>query len=107
MTELAEIRRDGASPQKNSGRGMYQKGDATLGPFLIDYKEYDESFGVSRKVWAKLQKDAFSVGQKMPTLRLVLGSKSDPNKLRLWVVGDDMFREMLEAWEEKYGDESR
>jgi hypothetical protein len=107
LTELNEIKRDGATPQKNSGRGMYQKGDATLGPLLIDYKEYDESFGVSRKVWAKLQKDAFSAGQKVPVLRLVLGSKDDPNKLRLWVVSDLMFREMLDAWEQIYGDESR
>lgn len=84
---------------------MYQKGDARLGPFLIDYKEYDESFAVSRKGWAKLQSDAFRTAQSQPTFRLVLGSKDSPDKLRLWVISDDMFNEMLEAWEEKYGDE--
>lgn len=84
---------------------MYQKGDARLGPFLIDYKEYDESFAVSRKNWAKLQSDAFRTEQSQPAFRLILGSKDNPSPLRLWVVSDDMFFEMLEAWEEKYGDE--
>lgn len=105
MTEIKQIRRDGAVAQKNSGRGWVHKGDARLGPFLIDYKEYDESFGVSRKVWAKLQSDAFRTEQSQPAFRLVLGSKNNPDKLRLWVISDEMFFEMLEAWEEKYGDE--
>ncbi len=103
MTEKNQIARDGAVPQKNSGRGWVQKGDATKGPFLIDYKEYTESFGVSRKVWAKLQKDAFRAGMRQPALRLILGKKDAVDRLRLWVINDSMFDEMLEAWEEKYG----
>ena len=103
MSELGEIKRDGATPQKNSGRGKHEKGDATLGPFCIDYKEYSEQFGVSRAVWAKISTDAWQV-KKLPALRLVLGSDDDTTKTRLWVVGDTMFREMLEAWEEKYGE---
>jgi hypothetical protein len=86
---------------------MYQKVDARKGPFLIDYKEYTESFAVSRKNWAKLQSDAFRTGQSQPAFRLVLGSKDNPNPLRLWVISDDMFNEMLEAWEKVYGDEGR
>jgi len=103
VSELGEIKRDGATPQKNSGRGKHEKGDATLGPFCIDYKEYSEQFGVSRAVWAKISTDAWQV-KKLPALRLVLGSDDDTTKTRLWVVGDTMFREMLEAWEEKYGE---
>jgi hypothetical protein len=34
----------------------------------------------------------------------VLGGKDDNAKTRLWVIGDSMFKEMLEAWEEKYGE---
>lgn len=83
---------------------MYQKGDARLGPFLIDYKEYKESFAVSRKNWAKLQSDAFRTEQSQPTFRLVLGSEDSQDKLRLWVLSDDMFWEMLDAWEQIYGD---
>lgn len=105
MTEAKQIKRDGATAQKNSGRGMYQKGDATLGPFLIDYKEYNEGYTVNRKGWAKLQSDAFRTGQAQPTFRLILGADGEPTRLRLWVIGDDMFFEMLEAWEEKYGDQ--
>jgi|ERR1044072_2572363 hypothetical protein len=99
MSEESEAKRDGAILQPNSGRGKHKKGDATLGPFLIDYKEYAKSFGVSISVWAKLSKDAILKGKKQPALKLVLG---DERKTRVWVIGDEMFHEMLEAWREKY-----
>lgn len=102
MSEKGEIKRDGAIEQRNSGRGKTQKGDATLGPFCIDYKEYDEQFGVSRKVWAKITTDAWK-SRKLPALKLTLGSEGDTTKTRLWVISDTMFHEMLEAWNEKYG----
>jgi hypothetical protein len=102
MSELAEIKRMGARAQKNSGRGTHDKGDAVLEPFLIDIKEYDESFSVSRTNWAKLTLDAFKAGRRIPAFFLALGSKTDKNKLRLWVISDDMFHEMREAWLEKY-----
>ncbi len=105
MTEKRQIERDGATPQKNSGRGWVQKGDAKLGPFLVDYKEYTESFSVSRDNWAKLQSDAFRAQRSVPAFRLILGEKDGMQKLRLWVIGEDMFNEMLDAWEEKYGRE--
>ena len=105
MSELSEIKRDGAVPQRNSGRGILEKGDATLGIFLVDYKEYTESFGVSRKNWAKLQSDAWRAQQRTPAFKLVLGSKDSPDKLRLWVISDAMFKEMHEAWKEKYESE--
>lgn len=104
MTEEREAKRDGARLQRNSGRGILEKGDATIGPFTIDYKEYDESFSVSRKVWAKTKLDAWK-NRNMPALKLVLGSKDSTDKVRLWVIDDTMFHEMLEAWEEKYGQE--
>jgi hypothetical protein len=104
MTEKSEAKRDGARLQRNSGRGILEKGDATVGPFTIDYKEYDESFSVSRKVWAKAKLDAWK-NKNMPALKLVLGSKDSPDKVRVWVIDDTMFHEMLEAWEEKYGDQ--
>ena len=103
MSEELEAKRDGAKLQPNSGRGKHKKGDAILGPFIIDYKEYASSFGVSRSVWAKLSKDAIIKGKKLPALKLVLGKEEQP-KVRLWVIGDDMFHEMLEAWNEKHGE---
>jgi hypothetical protein len=101
MSEKIEAARDGARLHRNSGRGVVEKGDATLGPFCVDYKEFSESFGVSRKVWAKCTRDALKM-RSQPALRLVLGSLNEPS-LRLWVIGDVMFQEMLEAWQEKYG----
>ncbi len=101
MSEASEIKRDGARAQRNSGRGILEKGDATLGPLLIDYKEYDESFGVSRKVWAKLNTDAWKA-KLVPALKLVLGSKESKDKVRLWVLPEEFGNEAIEAWREKY-----
>lgn len=99
MSELEQIKRIGATPQKNSGRGKFQKGDAVLGPFLIDVKEYKSSFGVSESNWAKLQTDA--IGHRLyPAFYLALGEEGKP-RTRVFVVGESMFLEMLEAWEEK------
>lgn len=101
MSEAREAERDGASLHRNSGRGVIEKGDARLGElFCIDYKEYAKTFGVSRTVWAKATSDAMRMRRK-PALKLVLGDKEP--KTRLWVIGDDVFHEMYEAWCEKYG----
>lgn len=100
MSEELEASRDGAKIHRNSGRGVIEKGDARLDPFCIDYKEYAQSFGVSRTVWAKCTRDALRMRMK-PALKLVLGD-TEP-KTRLWVIGDDMFHEMYDAWLEKYG----
>lgn len=111
MSEEREAARDGARLHRNSGRGVIEKGDASLYPFTVDYKEYTESFGVSRKVWAKCTIDALKM-RSLPCLKLVLGEDAPQgstlagdNKTRLWVIGDEIFHEMREAWLEKYGDE--
>jgi|SRR6185312_17330545 len=101
MSEADEIKRDGATPVKNSGRSRgIAKGDAILEPFLIDYKEYEKSFGITKDFWAKISTDAVNNGRRQPALKLVIGG--DGPKTRLWVIGDSMFQEMLEAWKEKY-----
>ena len=92
MSEKSEAKRDGAKLQKNSGRGEYQKGDATLNGFCVDYKEYAESFSVSRKVWAKCNTDAWKMGLR-PALKLVLGKE---NKVRLWVIDDQTMHDLLD-----------
>ena len=102
MSEQSESKKMGARAQTNSGRGILQKGDAILVPFCVDIKEYDESFSVSRKNWAKLSLDAFKSGVRIPAFMLALGSKTEKDKLRLWVIPDAMFHEMREAWMEKY-----
>jgi hypothetical protein len=99
VSEKGEIKRMGGRPQKNSGRGKIQKGDATLGPFIVDVKEYKKSFGISEDMWAKISTDAFK-GDKEPALALVMGDRPT----RLWVIGDQMFHQMLKCWEETYGE---
>lgn len=88
--------------QKNSGRGQNQKGDATQGRFLVDIKEYNKSFSVSRENWAKICTDAWTNDNRFPCFLLVLG-EAGKNPVRLRVIEEDIFNEMKEAWEEKYG----
>ncbi len=93
-TELAELKRIGATPVKNSGRGM-MKGDGILEPFLVDVKEYTKSFSVSRKVWAKLSTDSVQNGRRQPMLVLVLGDPEGKEQpIRVWVVGESMGRQI-------------
>lgn len=98
MSERGEIKRMGATPQKNSGRGKYQKGDAVLGAFVVDIKEYSKSYSLSRDSWAKICTDAIRVSkEKSPALQLVLG---DNIKTRLAVIEWSLFEEMQEVYDE-------
>lgn len=94
MSERREIARDGARAQKNSGRGKIQKGDAKMDGYLVDYKEYAESIGVSRKMWAKICTDAIKSGRLEPVLKLVLGK--DKDFIRLAVISWDEFEQLRE-----------
>ena len=101
-SEAAELKRIGATPVKNSGRSRgVDKGDGLLDPFLVDVKEYNQSFSVSRDVWKKLSTDAVHNGRRQPMLVLVLGEENQV-PIRVWVMGEDMGMEMLDAWKEKY-----
>lgn len=93
MSEASEVKRDGAKAQKNSGRGQYQKGDAILDIFTVDYKEYSKSFSVSRDVWAKVCTDAMRNGQNEPALKIILGEGN--SKIRLWVVAEHILEDYI------------
>jgi hypothetical protein len=96
-SELREIKRMGAVPQKNSGRGKHEKGDAVLdGIWMVDVKEYAESFGISLKVWAKTCTDAFRAGGLEPLLKIVLGSGM--NRVRVVVISETMFEDMKASY---------
>ena len=98
MSERSEIKRDGAKAQKNSGRGQYQKGDATWRSFLVDYKEYEKSISITKEIWAKVCTDTFKVSrEKFPVLKLILGK--DNNKTRLAVIEWALLEELIECWE--------
>ena len=97
LSEKGEAKRDGARQQKNSGRGDYQKGDATWKSFVVDYKEYEKSISVSQSMWAKICTDTFKVDRnKYPLLKLILGK--DNSKTRLAVIEWALFEEMVNCW---------
>ena len=93
MSEKSEAKRDGARLTKNSGRGHYQKGDAFLDIFTVDYKEYGKSFSISKSVWAKICSDAFRNGKSEPALKIVLGD--DVSKVRLWIVAEHIIEDYI------------
>lgn len=101
ISEKAELKRMNAKPQKNSGRGLYQKGDGVLGPFVVDVKEAQKSFNFNRDVWAKICTDA-SRHQKDPALMIAIGEGIET--VRTWIIGDTMFKLMLEAYQKEYGE---
>jgi outer membrane phospholipase A len=82
MTEKSESKRIGAKQHKNSGRNT-QKGDASWGQFVIDFKEVGKSFTINREVWAKATTDAIRNG-KDPAIVVVLGEGN--SKVRLAVI---------------------
>ena len=100
MSERAEVKRDGAKAQKNSGRGDYQKGDAKWYSFVVDYKESNSSFTLSKDVWAKICTDTFKVNRNMhPALKIIIGQES---KVRLGIVEWSVLEELVTFWEENH-----
>lgn len=96
--EVIEARRDGATLVRNSGRGMF-KGDATMGPFLVDYKYGSKGFTINVSKWAKINSDAFQNGMRIPTLKLILENLPDP--VRLFIIDENSMMEYKEL-KEKY-----
>lgn len=93
MSEASEVKRDGAKATKNSGRGQYQKGDALLDIFTVDYKEYEKSFSVNQSNWAKICGDAIRNNRSEPLLKIILGSGN--NKTRLAIVSWDIIEDYI------------
>lgn len=93
MSEAGEAKRDKSRLTKNSGRGHYQKGDAILDIFTVDYKEYEKSFGVSQDVWAKICTDAIRNNHSEPALKVILGSGN--SKTRLWIVAEHIIEDYI------------
>jgi hypothetical protein len=89
QSELRELKRMGAVPQKNSGRGKHDKGDGILaGIWMVDVKEYAKSYSLSIDGWAKTCTDAFRAGQKEPLLLVVLGEGKDRIRLVVHSLSD-------------------
>jgi hypothetical protein len=94
MSERAEIKRDGARGQKNSGRGKYQKGDAIWHDFVVDYKEGVRSVALNKDMWAKICTDAFRVSSSMhPALKIIIGEGN--SRVRLAVIEWDVLERLV------------
>jgi hypothetical protein len=101
VSEKEQAKRLGGRLQKNSGRGKVKKGDIILGRFLIDLKEYSKSFSLSRKVWAKVNSDAWLSGNMEPALNVILSD--DDGTVRLMVFDEEMGKAMMELWNDTHG----
>lgn len=92
MSERSELKRIGAKPHKNSGRGNIQKADGSLENYVVDVKEYSKSFSVTQDVWAKIVTDTLRVDKnKSPVIMLVLG---EHKKVRLAIIEWNEFEEL-------------
>jgi hypothetical protein len=101
MSERAELRRIGATPHKNSGRGKIQKADGNLDRYIVDVKEYSKSFSINRDVWAKICTDTLKTDpEKSPVLMIVLG---DTHKTRLAIIEWNEFEELREIRDKSDG----
>ena len=93
MSERGEAKRDGAKLHKNSGRNT-TKGDATWKDFVVDYKEFSKTFGLSKDVWAKAVTDAIRSGtDKSPVIKVILGDGN--SKVRLAVIEWELLEQLL------------
>ena len=93
--ERAELKRIGAKPHKNSGRGKIQKGDGSTEEFVVDVKHANKSFAINQDVWAKICTDAMRVDKsKAPLLYLIIGEGT--KKVRLAVMEYDMLEYLVE-----------
>lgn len=102
QSEINELRRINAEPTKNSGRGKLHKGDGRIGSLVtVDVKEYKESFGLSKRMVAKLNLDSQTNGTRYGMFFVVLGE--DEPKQRFACVPEAMYNELIEAYEEQHG----
>lgn len=93
MSEESELKRLGAKPQPNSGRGKHNKGDGVLDDkYIVDVKEYEKSYGLSMTTWGKICTDA-SKSNKEPLLAVTLGPEGG-KRVRLVVISQEEFLEL-------------
>lgn len=97
-SEEYELSRLGAIPTKNSGRGKFDKGDGIIqydnASVTVDIKEYKESFGLSRKMVAKLGADTRQNRSDYGIFFVVLGE--DEPRQRMVVMTEAMYQDLTD-----------
>jgi len=96
MSERGEAKMDGASLQKNSGRGDYEKGDAKWRGFLVDYKEYPKGIRITPEMWAKVCTDAMRTDRSTsPVLKVIM--EAGGKKIRLAIIEWEVLEELTDV----------
>lgn len=97
-SEAYELSRLNATPTKNSGRGKFSKGDGIISykdmTVTVDVKEYKESFGLSRKMVAKLGADTRQNRTDYGIFFVALGEE-EPRQ-RMVVMTEQMYNYLME-----------
>lgn len=103
-SEEYELERIGAKPTKNSGRGKFQKGDGVIEykdmSVTVDVKEYKESFGLSRKMVAKLGSDTRQNRTDYGIFFVALGD-TEPRQ-RMVVMTEQMYNDLTDRLDLEY-----
>lgn len=103
-SEDYELSRIGATPTKNSGRGKFQKGDGVIFykdmSVTVDVKEYKESFGLSRKMVAKLGADTRQNRTDYGIFFVALGEE-EPRQ-RMVVMTEQMYNDLTDRLDLEY-----
>jgi hypothetical protein len=89
-SEQRIIKSIGGTPIKNSGRGSV-KGDGTWEEFVVDVKETEKTFTISKQTWGKVCSDALTHREKDPMLLVVLDGNT-----RLAVIEFEVLERLME-----------
>ncbi len=82
--EELQARKDGAKLVKNSGRGM-NKGDATIGDYMIDYKFTEAaSYSLNLKKFHALEKQAWREGKTAITVAVFDANRGKSGAIVDW-----------------------
>lgn len=92
LIEKQELKRIGAKPQPNSGRGKHKKADGIWHNFVVDVKYTERSLTLNEKVWSKVCSDAAQVNPMFSPMLLV-----NMSGVRLAIIPLDELIDMVES----------
>jgi hypothetical protein len=91
----------GGKVQPNSGAANFVAGDVKLDFMLIDAKTVvtpKKSVTIKEEWFSKIKQEAFAMGKEMSCIAFNFG----PDKPNYYAVSENDFKELLNAYKEKY-----
>lgn len=91
----------GGKVQPNSGAANFVAGDVKLDFMLIDAKTVvapKKSVAIKEEWFSKIREEAFAMGKEMSCVAFNFG----PNKPNYYAIPEKHFKELLQAYKEKY-----